>query len=95
MEDDCPYCLGGTKTDKNSLIIPASVKRRKKRMPAEILDAEKFVAMSATAKFCAVKRLKSGVKLKLRTPSMLYTFKVEPANAEEYIKKLKCEIREI
>jgi ferritin-like protein len=64
-------------------------------MPAEILDVEKFVAMSAKAKYCAVKRLKETVKLKLRTPSKLYTLKVEPLKAEEIIKKLKCEIQEL
>jgi hypothetical protein len=35
------------------------------------------------------------VKLKLRTPSKLYTLKVEPLKAEETIKKLKCEIKEL
>jgi ferritin-like protein len=64
-------------------------------MPSEILDVEKFVAMSAHAKYCAVKRLKEVVKLKLRTPSRLYTLKVEPLKAEEIIKKLKCEIQEL
>ena len=64
-------------------------------MPSEIFDVEKFVEMSGQAKFCSVKRLKSLVKLKLRTPSQLYTLKVEPVNAEETIKKLKCEIREL
>jgi ferritin-like protein len=64
-------------------------------MPAEILDVEKFVAMSARAKYCAVKRLKETVKLKLRTPSRLYTLKVEPLKADEIIKKLKCEIQEL
>jgi ferritin-like protein len=64
-------------------------------MPAEILDVEKFVAMSAHAKYCAVKRLKETEKLKLRTPSKLYTLKVEPLKAEEIIKKLKCEIQEL
>jgi ferritin-like protein len=64
-------------------------------MPTEILDVEKFVAMSAKAKYCAVKRLKEVVKLKLRTPSKLYTLKVEPLKADEIIKKLKCEIQEL
>jgi hypothetical protein len=64
-------------------------------MPAEITDLEKFIEMSGNAKFCAVKRMKSSVKLKLRMPSKLYTIKVEPGKAEETIKKLKCEIREI
>ena len=64
-------------------------------MPSEILDVEKFVAMSAKAKYCAVKKLKEVVKLKLRTSSKLYTLKVESLKAEEIIKKLKCEIREL
>jgi hypothetical protein len=64
-------------------------------MPAEITNAEKFIEMSANAKYCAVKRLKTSVKLKLRTPKRMYTLKVEPGKAEEMIKKLKCEIQEI
>jgi hypothetical protein len=64
-------------------------------MPTEIQDTEHFVSMSERAKYCAVKRLKDVVKLKMRTPSMLYTLKIEPLKAEEVIKKLQCEIREI
>ena len=64
-------------------------------MPSEIFDVDKFVAMSAKAKYCQVKRLEETVKLKLRTPSKLYTLKVEPINADEIIKKLKCEIQEL
>ena len=66
-----------------------------KCMPAEVVDVEKFVALSAKAKCCNVKRLKDVVKLKLRTPSRLYTLKVEPLKADELIKKLKCEIEEV
>jgi hypothetical protein len=64
-------------------------------MPSEIFDVDTFVTMSANAKYCSVKRLKATVKLKLRTPSKLYTLKVEPLNADEIIKKLKCEIQEL
>ena len=64
-------------------------------MPTEIFDIEKFVEISERAEYCAVKRLKDVVKLKLRTSKMLYTLKVEPSKAEEVIKKLRCEIREI
>ncbi|MEM4733698.1 MAG: 50S ribosomal protein L38e [Candidatus Bathyarchaeia archaeon] len=64
-------------------------------MPSEIFDVEKFVALSGNAEYCAVKRLKDIVKLKLRTPGKLYTLKIQPLNAEEVIKKLQCEIREI
>ncbi|MCL2643511.1 MAG: 50S ribosomal protein L38e [Candidatus Bathyarchaeota archaeon] len=64
-------------------------------MPSEMTDVESFVAMSAKAKHCQVKRNKENVKLKLRTSSQLYTLKVEPLRADEIIKKLKCEIKEV
>ena len=63
-------------------------------MPSQITDVEKFVSMSAKAKQCQVKRLKDGVKLKLRTPGQLYTLKIEALRADEVIKKLQCEIKE-
>jgi len=64
-------------------------------MPAEIFDVDKFVEAAGRAEYCAIKRLKRTVKLKLRTPKKLYTIKVEPTKAEEIIKKLRCEIREV
>jgi len=64
-------------------------------MPEEILDAEIFVQVSERAAYCNIKRLKRTVKLKLRTPKRLYTLKVSPTKAEEIIKKLHCEIREV
>jgi ferritin-like protein len=63
-------------------------------MPSEIVDVDKFIELSSRAEYCAVKRLKDIVKLKVRTPKQLYTLKVEPLKAEEIIKKLQCEIRE-
>jgi hypothetical protein len=63
-------------------------------MPSEITDVEKFVSMSAKAKQCQVKRLKDGVKLKLRMPGQLFTLKIEALRADEIIKKLQCEIKE-
>jgi ferritin-like protein len=64
-------------------------------MPSEISDTEEFVATSGRAEYCSVKRLKDVVKLKLRTPKKLYTIKVAPEKAEEIIKSLQCEVREI
>jgi len=64
-------------------------------MPSEIFDQDRFVEISERAEYCAVKRLRDVVKLKLRTARRLYTLKVEPVKAEELIKKLQCEIREI
>lgn len=64
-------------------------------MPKEIFDPDEFIAISERAHYCAIKRLRDVVKLKLRTSKALYTLKVEPVKAEEIIKKLRCEIREI
>jgi transposase-like protein len=64
-------------------------------MPTEIFDVEKFIELSEKARECKIKRLKDVVKLKLRTPKMLYTLKVDPAKAEEIIKQIKCEIKEV
>jgi len=64
-------------------------------MPTEIFDVEKFIELSERARYCAIKRLRDVVKLKLRTPRMLYTLKVDPAKAEEIIKRIRCEIREV
>jgi ferritin-like protein len=85
-----------TKTDKNLACYPSlRINRGSNKMPSEITDVEKFVAMSAKAKQCQVKRLKDGVKLKLRTPGQLYTLKIETIRADEIIKKLQCEIKEV
>jgi len=64
-------------------------------MPEEIFDVAKFVEAAERAEYCAIKRLKRSVKLKIRTPKKLYTLKVDPTKAEEVIKKLRCEIREV
>ena len=64
-------------------------------MPAEISDVDAFVALSAKAEYCSVKKLAQIVKLKLRTPRKLFTLKVDPLKADEIIKKLKCEIQEL
>ncbi len=64
-------------------------------MPQEIKDADKFIQVAEHATYCSVKRLKREVKLKLRTPNQLYTLTVDPTKAQELIKKLNCEIREV
>ena len=64
-------------------------------MPMEIFDVDKFIEIAERAKYCNIKRLDRVVKLKLRTPKKLFTLKVNPTKAEEIIKKLHCEIREI
>lgn len=64
-------------------------------MPEEVFNQERFIQISERAEYCAIKRLRKAVKLKLRTPKRLYTLKINPTNAEEIMKKLRCEIREV
>ena len=66
-----------------------------KHMPEEVFDVDKFVQISERAKYCGIKRLKRAVKLKLKTSKKLFTLKVDPTKAEEVLKKLRCEIREV
>ena len=64
-------------------------------MPAEIFSVDEFIGLSESALECRVKRSKDLVKLKLRTPSRLYTHKVKVDRAEDVIRRLKCEIVEV
>ncbi|OLD03776.1 hypothetical protein E6H36_08915 [Candidatus Bathyarchaeota archaeon] len=64
-------------------------------MPAEITNADQFVDISEGALECRVKRSKDVVKLKLRTPSRLYTYKIKVDRADDVLKRLKCEIVEV
>ena len=63
-------------------------------MPKQIHDVDKFLEMSEDAEECRVKRGKDQVKLKLRTPSYLYTLIVEPQKAEEILQQVKCQVVE-
>ncbi len=64
-------------------------------MPAEITNTDEFVGLSETALECRVKRSNEFVKLKLRTPSRLYTHKVKVERADDVIRRLKCEVVEV
>jgi len=63
-------------------------------LPAEVRDPEEFLRIAERAIECRVKRLEEIVKLKLRTPSRLYTIKLDVAKAEEVLKQVKCPIVE-
>jgi len=64
-------------------------------MPREIETEEEFLELVKRASECRVKRLKDVVKLKLRTPRYLYTFKCDPATAEQLLGGLKIPIVEL
>ena len=64
-------------------------------MPEEIFDENLFIQLSGQAEYCAVKRLKRVVKLKLRSPKRLFTFKADSEKADGIIKKLRCKIVEV
>ncbi len=42
-----------------------------------------------------MKRAKDIVKLKLRTPRQLYTYKVKVERADDVLRRLKCEVVEV
>jgi large subunit ribosomal protein L38e len=73
----------------------SSEKLQTQLLPAEIANTDEFVGLSETALECRVKRSKELVKLKLRTPSKLYTHKVKVERADDVIRRLKCEIVEV
>ncbi|MHA1777568.1 MAG: hypothetical protein ACTSWC_12400 [Promethearchaeota archaeon] len=61
-------------------------------MPEEITDVEKFLEIAKTrASECRIKKSGEHVKIKLRTPSKLYTLKTDSAHAEEILKQIEIE----
>ncbi len=64
-------------------------------MPREIQSEEEFLALVDRASSCIVKRLRDVVKLKLRTPRYVYTFKCDSATAERLISGLKIPIVDV
>ena len=64
-------------------------------MPSEITNTDQFVSLSEGALECRVKRSKDVVKLKLRTPSRLFTYKVKVDRADDVLRRLKCEVVEV
>jgi large subunit ribosomal protein L38e len=65
-----------------------------KKVPTEIFNQEEFIQLSSSADYCTMKRSKRSVKLKLRTKRKMFTLKLKTADADEIVKKLKCDILE-
>jgi Ribosomal L38e protein family len=82
-------------TDVENGLYCENGSRQVRQMPAEITKLDEFIQLSETAHECRVKRAQDTVKLKLRTPNRLYTFKTKVDRADEVIKRLKCEIVEV
>jgi hypothetical protein len=64
-------------------------------MPKQIFNAEDFKKLSEKAVECRVLRIDDKVKLKLRTPKMLYVFITSKGEADNLLKGIKVEVREI
>ena len=58
-------------------------------MPKELRNVEQFQKLMPRAVELRVMRGKESVKLKLRTPDVLYTFKTNEEEAEDLIKSAK------
>jgi len=63
-------------------------------LPEEVKDIEEFVKLSERAVICEIKRSRDAVKLKLHTAKRLYTLKIDPSEAEQITKRLKCRVTE-
>ncbi|MCX8204539.1 MAG: hypothetical protein N3H31_02670 [Candidatus Nezhaarchaeota archaeon] len=64
-------------------------------MPSEVFDIDSFLSLSERARECRVVRQGDLVKLKLRTPSRLYTLKISASQASEVLSKVKCPVVEM
>ncbi|MGQ9513518.1 MAG: hypothetical protein ACUVTL_00450 [Thermoproteota archaeon] len=61
------------------------------KMPVEIKDQEEFLKLAKLASECVVKRSGNEVKLKLKA-GKLFTIKISPDEADNFIKKIGCPI---
>lgn len=63
-------------------------------MPREVRSEEEFRKLIEKASECRVVRRGEKVKLKLRTPKVLYTFVTTPEVAERILKEIKLPVLE-
>ncbi|MFX0170025.1 MAG: 50S ribosomal protein L38e [Candidatus Hodarchaeota archaeon] len=64
-------------------------------MPREVQSEEEFLELLERASECLVKRLPDAVKLKLRTPRYLYTFKTDSGTAERLLAGMKIPVSDV
>ena len=61
-------------------------------MPKEIFTEEEFLNIAKSlAVECRIKKSGDAVKLKLRTPKHLYTYKIETSKAESLLSQIEIE----
>ncbi len=61
-------------------------------MPTELFNEEEFLDIAQNrALECRIKKSGDTVKLKLRTPSKLFTFKTNSATAEKLLNQIEVE----
>ena len=64
-------------------------------MPEELKSAEEFLSAAKLATECYVKTNKDNVKLKLRTPKVLYTYITTSKDAEKLLSSISIKKKEI
>jgi len=64
-------------------------------MPKQIFSDKDFKSLIGKAIECRVSRIDDKVKLKLRTPKMLYVFVTSKEEADSLLKDIKVQVREI
>ena len=61
-------------------------------MPKELFDEKEFLEIAKSrANLCRIKKKGEFVKLKLRTPGRLYTYKTTTEKAEALLKQIEIE----
>ncbi len=65
------------------------------KMPRQIFNADEFKKLLEKAKECRVVKKEDTVKLKLRTPKMLYVLFTSKEEADKLLKDVKIEVKEI
>ncbi|MCP8304147.1 MAG: hypothetical protein H3Z50_01540 [archaeon] len=64
-------------------------------MPKQIFSAEEFKKILEKATECRIVRRGDKVKLKLRTPKMIYVLVTSKKEADTLLKDVKVEVKEI
>jgi len=64
-------------------------------LPKEIFDADEFLALTAGAQKCTVKRLNDVTKLKVKSKRYLYTIKLPSSEADELLGRIQCTKEEV
>ena len=65
------------------------------KIPIEIKSEKELIQIAKNASECKVLRVGDIVKIKIRGPKYLYTFKTDPNSSDSLLKKIPCKVMEL